>query len=221
MIPPRDRLTLCALALGLACVPARAAEVEADLACCRKPFVAGYRSCYDPCEPVGPVRRLFRAVFRVPCPPPAPPMMVPVAVVRPTADCAPSAVLPSAPPPAVDLGRPVPVNPPLDVPPPTPPAPVSGFGRRPPRLTPPTPPAPVPVRYDRMASRGGPGPEITLVHADRTALRVTATPDRDGSLTRDLEPGEWLVYTRGDDGRMTFRGKVTAREGVAVRVTLE
>jgi hypothetical protein len=212
----------CAFALGLAALPAWAAETPADLACCRK-HTAGFRSCYDPCEPVGPIRRFFRAVFRVPCPPPAPPVMVPVPIVRaaPAPACAPSAIMPAlppAPPGRIDIGRPTPVNPPLDVPPPTPPGPVSGFGIRPPRLTPPTPPPP--VRLDRLASLGPPQ-EVTLIHATNSALKRTTRTDRDGSLTRDLEPGLWLVYTRDRDGRLTFRTKVTAREGVATRVTLE
>jgi hypothetical protein len=219
MIPSRDRMIYCALALALTCLPASAAETPADLVFCHK-----HKSCYDPCEPVGPIRRFFRSVFRVPCPPqPPPPMIVPVPVVRaaPAPACAPSTILPAAPPapPArVDIGRPVPVNPPLDVPPPTPPGPVSGFGTRPPRLTPPTPPPP--VRLDRLASLT-PGPEVTLVHATQRSLKLTTRTDRDGSLTRDLEPGVWLVYTRDSDGRLTFRTRVTAREGVPTRVTLE
>jgi hypothetical protein len=223
MIPSRrDLLPLCALAFGLTATVAPAAEVEADLVGCRK---AACHSCYDPCEPVGPIRRFFRSVFRVPCPPAAQPIMVPAAVVRTTPDCGPGSIVPALPPsivpaaPPVDIGRPGRVMPPIDVPPPSPPAPVNGFGARPPRLTPPTPP--VPVRLDRLASRGEPGPEVTLVHATRSGLRLTALPDRDGSLTRDLTPGEWLVYTPGPDGKLAYRGKVMSREGAAVRITLD
>lgn len=210
MFPFRDRLIVCALCLAFVVGTAPAAEVSAELASCRKPFVSGYRSCYDPCEPVGPIRRFFRAVFRVPCPPPAPPVMVPVAVVRPVQPI----LAPAAPP--VEVGRPTPVNPPLDVPPPTPPTSSRGMSVIPNQRT-----VPVPVRLDRLASLGTRGVEVTLVHATRGNLRLTSITDRDGTLTRDLAPGDWLVYTREHDGRFTYRGKVAAREGVPTRVFLD
>lgn len=222
MFPARDQFFLCALGLALAGGSLAAAEVPADLTCCRKPFT----SCYDPCERVGPIRTLFRRVFRRPCPPVA---VVPVVSAAPC--CPPAApVVPAAPP--VRFGRPIPVNPPIDVPPPTPPAPFTGSSGRPPRLTPPTPPPPVPVRLDRLASgRGeevpiirGAAPEersdVTLIHATRRGERVRVTVGRDGLVSRTLEPGEWLVYTPDADGRLHFRGKVEAHEGRGTRLTL-
>jgi hypothetical protein len=142
MIPLRVPMLCCALTLALA-AGARAGEVEAvqvfhhKRACCAKP-------CYDPCEPVGPVRRFFRKVFLPKCPP-----LCPVPCPEPVVQAPRPIVVPPLPP--ASLGRPVP-QPPA---PPAPPveSPFPGATSRPQRLTPPTPP--LPVRLDRLASRSG------------------------------------------------------------------
>ncbi len=160
MFPSRVGVFACALIVGAAVLPLRAAEVPAMPVCggCCAPATTQYycapapvyrtSRCYDPCEPVGPVRRFLRRVFLPPCPRCCPP--APVIGVAP----APAVFVPAPPPapvaapPAVDPGRPVP---------PPPPAPFSSAGsayRRPPNvLTPPVPPPP--VRLERLASRSG------------------------------------------------------------------
>ena len=236
MIPFRDRFIACALAFLCFAGLASAGEVQGDLACCRKPTTSGFRSCYDPCEPVGPIRRFFRSVFRVPCPPPRP-VVVPVAVMRPNCPpgCPPAGIaapgtlpgtLPAAPP--VDIGRPVPVNPPVNVP--NPPSPTSSFGLRPqpqpvaPRAMTPTPrPAPVPL--DRLASRSGApiiravAPEsrnATLVHTTQPGVRLSAKVDPNGRVVGDVPEGEWLVYTT-DTGKYVYVGKLVSRQGVTAK----
>jgi len=240
MIPLRDCLFACACTLASLGLVARASagEVEGDLACYRKPTTVGFRSCYDPCEPVGPIRRFFRAVFRVPCPPPR--VVVPVAMLP--AACPPAcppacgsatpalpSTLPAAPPP-VDVGRPVPVNPPINVPPPTPPTPMSGFGVRPqpqpvaPRSTLPTP-LPTAVPLDRLASRSG-QPVVRgvsadtrpalLLHTTQQGVRISAKVDADGRVLGEVPEGEWLIYTT-DTGRYVYQGRIVSRLGVKVR----
>jgi hypothetical protein len=232
MFPIRNVLLACAFTSACFIGLVRAGETPGELACHRKPTTVGFRSCYDPCEPVGPIRRFFRQVFRVPCPPPRP-VMVPI-VAAPA--CPPATfnsaplpgTLPAAPP--VDVGRPVPVNPPLDVPPPSPPAPVSGFGNRQPQA-PVAPPAPRPVPLDRLASRSGtpvvraaapeePTTTLLLVSMEKTGVRLNASVDARGQFTHEIPEGEWLVYSREADGRLTYRGKVASRMGVAVKSDL-
>jgi len=141
MTPLRVGLLCCALTVALASAgPARADEVEGTLACCHRRC----KACYDPCEPVGPVRRVLRRVFLRPCPPPCP---APVAVViapPPAPQCAPPArigqpFLPPAPAPAPGSTSESPFP--------------SATSSRPKQLTPPTPPQP--VRLDHLASRNG------------------------------------------------------------------
>jgi hypothetical protein len=161
MFPSRVRMFACALVLGAAVLPTRAADVPAVPVCggCCAPATAPcyapaptcrVRKCYDPCEPVGPIRRFLRRVFLPPCPRCCPPAPV-VGVAPAPAIFVPPPPAPVAAPPAVDPGRPVPP------PPPAPPAPFPGTGsayRRPPGvLTPPVPPPP--IRLDRIASRSG------------------------------------------------------------------
>jgi hypothetical protein len=149
MIPYRVRGLFCALALVLASGAVEAGEVVATPAChrcCRK--------CYDPCQPVGPVRRFLRKVFLRPCPPPPVPLPVtcppPVPVVTPAPG--PAVFLPpspSAPVPPANLGRPEAVPP---APPPAiAPFPSAGAAYRSGRSD----PSPMPIRVDRIASRNG------------------------------------------------------------------
>src|SRR5262249_53974108 len=129
MTPFRVAVLCCALVLSLAGA-ASADEVDATLTCCHRHCG---KKCYDPCEPVGPVRRFFRKVFLHPCPPPCPAPVGVVFVPPPPAPCGPSA----------NLGRPVaPPAPTPDVAPVPAPFP-SATSNRPQRLTPPTPPTPV------------------------------------------------------------------------------
>jgi hypothetical protein len=144
MIPHWVRGLLCALALALVSMTAEAGETSATpvCGCCRR--------CYDPCQPVGPVRRFLRKVFLPRCPAPCPPAC-PLPVVIPPP--APAVFLPPAPPPAVppaNLDRPVPVVPPAT--PPAPPAagPFPSPASRTPGLEPSPPPPP--IRADRIAS---------------------------------------------------------------------
>src|SRR5437762_1348448 len=97
MIPTWVRGPACALALALTSAVAEAGETPGTLVCnpCRR--------CYDPCERVGPVRRVLRKVFLRPCPPPCPPVIV---------------APPTAPP--VFLPPPVPAPVPVPVPGPAP-----------------------------------------------------------------------------------------------------
>jgi hypothetical protein len=145
MIPNGVRGLACALALAVVCTAAQAGETVATPVCgsCR----ACRRPCYDPCEPVGPIRRFLRKVFLprcpAPCPPPCP---VPVVVPAP----GPTVFVPPAAPPTLPpagLERPVPVAP--TVPPPAAPFP-SATSRWNDEAAPPPP-----VRVDRIASLKG------------------------------------------------------------------
>jgi hypothetical protein len=234
LFPLRVRALFCALLLALAAQPAPAAEVVATpvCGCCRK------KSCYDPCEPVGPVRRFFRRVFRRPCPPP--PLVIapaPVFVPPPPAPCPPPGVPPA------DLDRPIPAPPPPPAPaPPAPPAPVpaapfpsagSSYRNEPKVLTPPTPPPP--IRLDRIAGRGASGQgveglvvsrtnapaprvHVTLIHLDRAQLHHRVEADGEGRFDLTLAAGTWLIYTRGADGRDVFQGKFEVRDQEVTRV---
>jgi hypothetical protein len=169
----------CALALVVASNhPASAGEVTADPVCCRRPVACCYepvyttrcwpRRCYDPCRPVGPVRRCLRKIFLPPCPRPccpqpvvAVPVPAPVAVVP----APPVFPTPAPPAPAPVMVRPAPVPPAAPpVPPPLPPG-ESSF-RRAPGLTPPTPPPPVRVEHIASTPRGRAVP-ARLVNNDR------------------------------------------------------
>jgi len=220
MFHPRAALLAGAVALALA-GGARAGEVKAAPACCKRPVTASYyvgpnTCCYDPCcERVGPVRRLLRRIFRPCCAPPR--VVAPVVAVTPPPP--PVALPPSAVPPA-DLGRPI-----------APPPGVGPVGREaPPPISPTAAP---PVRADRIASRGGvqatvvsrsskpvPNGKVALIHADKADLRHQLAADADGRITAQLEGGTWLVYTRDGDGRYVYRGKLTVREKETVRAKL-
>jgi hypothetical protein len=162
MFPLRVRVFACALVAAAAVLPVRAAEVPAvpvcggccapaTPPCCAPVPTCRVRKCYDPCEPVGPIRRFLRRVFLPPCPRCCPPAPVVGVAPAPAVFVPPSCPAAVAGPPAVDPGRPAPP------PPPAPPAPFPGTGsayRRPPNvLTPPVPPPP--IRLDRIASRLG------------------------------------------------------------------
>src|SRR5262245_1710185 len=106
----RAPLLLCAVvALGLA-VPTARGDVPAAPACrtCRSATTSAFAApttCCDPCERVGPVRRLLRRIFRPCCAPPAPRCAPPVVAVAPPPVVAPPPM--TAPlPPSADLGRP-------------------------------------------------------------------------------------------------------------------
>ena len=152
MIPNRVRGVVCALALVLVSGAAEAGETLATPVChpCRK-------RCYDPCQPVGPVRRLLRRVFLRPCPPPCSPPCSPLIVPAPSAPPvflpAPTPIAPVLPP-AANLGRPEApaLTAPPAPPPPLAPFPSAGASYRSPVVPPPPPP---PVRVDRIASRTG------------------------------------------------------------------
>lgn len=158
MTPARVFVCGCALLLGAAVRPASAEDGLFRPVCggCRPA-----RACYEPCPPVGPIRRLLRRVFHPCCPPPRPacPPVLPVAPAPPVV-----APAPFAPPPPAALGAPV-APPALPAPPaplvtepdplratptPAPPGTGSSLRRVPPPLTPPTPPPP--IRVERIAS---------------------------------------------------------------------
>jgi len=219
----RALLPACALALATA-GGLSAADTPAALACNRSGSTSRYGSCYDPYERVGPVRRMWRALFRAPCPPR--PVLVPVPVAAAPV-CGPAAGFPAGPPPNVEIGRPssaVPGEPPA--PPPSPPGPFAGSSRA-------APPAasPAPLRFERMASRAA-APAVTvraaapervrvlLINAERTSLRHRFVTDDKGGVTADVAGGEWLIYTQNDEGALTFRGKVKASDGRPTRVDL-
>lgn len=225
MTPKRALVLSCALAL-CATGSLSAADTPADLACHRSGSTSRYGSCYDPYEPVGPIRRMWRALFRAPCPPcPPRPAYIPVPVpVASAAPCPPADGFPAAPPPRVELGRPGPAEPP-PAPPPSPPGPFAGSSRAAPA------PPPSPLRFERMASRATAGPPVVraaapdkvrvlLINAERNSLRHRLVTDDTGGLTADIAAGEWLIYTQNDEGALTFRGKVRASEGRPTRVDL-
>jgi hypothetical protein len=243
MITLRGQALACALLVaGLSAPAVSAGEVAAQSVCggCR-PAVARYyyapvtgysvTACYDPCPPVGPIRRFLRRVFRPCCPPPVlpPPVVVRPAVVAPA--CPPPAVV--GPPAAVSAPAPFPE---ATIPPAAPPAPapvVPGSNsslRREGVLTPPTPP--LPVRLDRIASRSGEAGQpvvrakvdvasttVLLVHAQRSQLRQEVRCDAYGRFTAELSPGSWLVYTHRN-GQPVYRGRVQVQEHKVVRVQL-
>jgi hypothetical protein len=147
MIPTRVRGLVCALALTVLATAAPAAEIEATPVCGHCRSCCG-RPCYDPCQPVGPVRRFLRKVFLprcpAPCPPPCPgPVVLPPPVPAVFAPAVP------APPPA-NLDRPLPSVPPGPLAPPPVVAPFPSATSRSADAEP-TPPPP-PVRVDRIAS---------------------------------------------------------------------
>ncbi|MBY0229531.1 MAG: hypothetical protein K2W96_09650 [Gemmataceae bacterium] len=218
MIPSRILVSCCAFALLVGAAPA--ADVPAQPACWG--HRAGYRSCYDPQERVGPIRRMWRALFRTPCPCPCP-QPAPAAVGFPVAP-APAACPES---PRVEIGRPVAPPPLPEAPPPSPPGPFTGSSRAP--VAPPR----SDLKFERMASREArepvpvvrgaraeSGTRVLLIHAERTTVRHRLLTDERGGLTADLAPGEWLVYSQNAEGALTFRGKVRADEGRPVRVDL-
>jgi hypothetical protein len=237
----------CALTCALA-NPAPAAEpIEGTPACHRRhasycaapvttcrPVVVyhphpAYRvgRCYDPCEPVGPVRRFFRRVFLPPCPRPCPaPCPAPLVAGLPAPP--PVASVPFNPPPPapVEMGRPVPAPPP---PAPAVVPPVSGSSY--PRLTPPLPEPP--VRADRIASTGALEAtfrtasqqargrvEVTLVAASRPQRREQLFTDDEGKLEVEIPDGEYLIYARTADGRWVSHGRIQVREHHTAKVTL-
>jgi hypothetical protein len=154
MIPFRVPMLCCALTLAMT-AGARAGEVNATEVChrgrtsCSPTVTVRAKPCYDPCEPVGPVRRFFRRVFLPKCPPPCPAPCPGPVVQAPRGVFVPP---PPAPLPPANLGRPVPQPQPQPPPPPAE-SPFPGAASRPGRLTPPA--APLPVRLDRLASRSG------------------------------------------------------------------
>ena len=190
----RRQQSALALGLGAALLVAfpgtlQAEEVEGTLAChkckpavsCYPPVVQRMKPCYDPCEPVGPIRRFFRRVFLRPCPPPCPAPCPPrgAAMVAVVPGPAPVAPAPFAPPPPPPEPAPVPFAPSAPAPAPSPFGPPSAEMGRPvpvppssgttesyrsdfvpptsgssyPRLTPPV--QEPPIRADRIASLRG------------------------------------------------------------------
>ncbi len=243
MIPPRVHVLLCALWVGAAALPAPAADAPAVLVGCH------CKKCYDPCEPVGPVRRFLRRVFLRPCPP------APVAVVAvPSAPgCAPPppAFAPApapaafAPPPAAFAPPPpaaavAPPSPPAAVPaaPPAPapfPAAGSAYRHAPQVLTPSAPPPP--VRLDHMASRGASGgvqgqvlslrktpaarTQLLLVNVEQTRLRQYVSSDDEGRFRATLAPGGWFVYARTRDGDNVYQGRIEVRPRETTRLKVQ
>jgi hypothetical protein len=208
----------CALALGAAGT-ASAGETPAELACNRCGTTAR-KSCYDPCEPVGPIRRLWRSLFRRPCPPTV--VAAPLAVPPPPPACAPAALgFPAAPAPRADVS---PGDSHLPPPPPSPAAPFTGSSRTAP------PPARSDLRFERMASLApqpsvvrakAPEPtRVLLISAQRSTERHRLMTDSQGGVTADLPGGEWLIFTQNEEGALTFRGSVKAVDGKPTRVNL-
>jgi hypothetical protein len=241
MFPLPLRVLVCALVAGLAVLPGRAAGGDGEpatfsLTCCRK-------KCYDPCEPVGPVRRFLRRVFLRPCPPP-------VVAVAPAPVVLPAAPVPCAPPCAPPVPAPAPPVPAPAPPVPAPPVPSAPFPpgtgssyRHPPHvLTPPTPPPPIHV--ERIASVKGDEPaprkerkqleattavrritpppriQVTLVNAETVRLKQYSAADELGRFSVTLKPGSWLVYKRGDDGLDVYQGQIEVRQEGTTRVQL-
>lgn len=214
----------CAVVLGSGM--ASAAEVPGTLTCGRC-GPSRYSSCYDPCEPVGPIRRFFRRVFRVPCPQPAPVMVgapaMPVHVPAPMSAPAPFAGVPS--PPATlgapEMGRDAPLAP--LAPPPSPPTPFTESSRVPPTVPPSA------LRFERMASRtedytaraAAPSRvRVLLVSVDRAGERQQFQADLHEGLNANLSAGDWLVYTQTAEGGLNYKGRVTARSGQPTRIDL-
>lgn len=155
MAPKRVHGMFCALLLVLAGT-AQAGEPQATPVCGRSRSCYAGRRCYDPCQPVGPVRRFLRRVFLPRCPPPCPAPCPPAVTVVPAPRPAvflPPAVPPVAPapppPPPANLDRPAPVPaaPPAPLAP-SAPFPSAGAAYRTPYVV----PSPPPVRVDRIAS---------------------------------------------------------------------
>jgi hypothetical protein len=196
----------CALILtGAVALNARAGEVPAVPATTDGTHAEGtltfcHKHCYDPCEPVGPIRRFFRHVFLHPCPPPCPPvrsvviappvvgvvpmtppLAVPAAPVPPPpiAPAPPSAAPPAAFP-SAGMGRPVPFPPNTSdssrfTPEPSDnsrltPEPATGSSYR----TLPSPVPQPPIRLDRIASTGD-----QQTNAGVTIYTRTAKPSND------------------------------------------
>lgn len=233
-----------ALAIG----GVRAGEVEGDLMCrgcgpSRSFYVAPavslqVRSYYEPCEPVGPVRRFLRRVFRPCCPPPCrpavavvpAPIYTPAPVAYPVPAPAPvfsAPIAPTTPPPAT-LDRPlVPTAPFPSAAAPEVPGSNSSLRREGQMPLPPLPP----VRADRIASREGTGtshlvarakldtPEVLLVHAERREIQKRARADEQGRFSVELTVGEWQVY-RLEAGKTKWQGKLRVTEAGVVTARL-
>lgn len=210
-------LACAALALGLA--PTARGDAPAELACrTGRASVSGFAApgcCPDPCERVGPVRRLLRRIFRPCCTPPPPRVVAPAVAFPAPVVAAPPLTAPPAP---ADLGRPF-------VPP--------GAGSSARRDAPAPPP---PVRVDRIASARGvqatlvsrssrpvPNAKVALIHAERANVRRQLEADADGRINAELEAGTWLVYSRDANGRYVYRGKleVTGKDAVRARLLVE
>jgi hypothetical protein len=214
-------LVLPVTAGEVAALPAAGVGVaDGELTSCHK-------HCYDPCEPVGPIRRFFRRVFLRPCPPPPPPLVVPrcptVAVIPGPVPAAPvpyvtppAPTVPAAPPaafPSAEMGRPQPVPPttsessrppePADdsrlVPEPVPPTTGSAF----PRLTPPL--SEQPIRLDRIASTGG-------VQGQVLSPNWTPRAHTEVTLVSASHPGNRENLTADGNGR--FVGRLPSGEWI-------
>jgi hypothetical protein len=61
---------------------------------------------------------------------------------------------------------------------------------------------------------------VLFVSADRRLPRQTVDADRSGHFQVTLEPGGWLVYLQGIDGRPTFQKKIDVRDQEKSEMTL-
>jgi hypothetical protein len=99
-----------------------------------------------------------------------------------------------------------------------------------------TPPSAAPprVRLDRIVS-AQPGvrgqvmganqtprsrAEVVFVRADRSGSRKEVTADERGQFQANLPGGGWLVYFRGNDGKLVFNSRLDVRDQEARLVTL-
>ncbi|MFO0880967.1 MAG: hypothetical protein U0840_26895 [Gemmataceae bacterium] len=241
----RGETLACALLVGAIAVgAARAGEVQAEAVACHKqkqtccsPPGPAVTACNNPCDRcnVGPIRRWLRGCYRKqcttckpacapPCPPPCPPLVVPARppiVVAPAPVFAPS--MPPAAPPA-SIGGPAP----SPFPPAAPPAPVvpsaSGMYRQS------APTQAPPIRADRIASTGGdivtrakvdPFVQVTLVSSRKEEAHQKANTDQGGRIRANLTAGTWFIYSRNDEGKNVYRGKLDVHEAGTITVRIQ
>jgi hypothetical protein len=75
-----------------------------------------------------------------------------------------------------------------------------------------------PVRFDRIASRGGDesGRLVTLVQVGKPDMRKQTETDEAGRFSAELTPGTWVVYVGGvEQRRLVIRERKVIRVRVA------